>query len=264
MRLFNSTVSVQCVSEHLFSTSSAVTLIAWNEPWWEYLYHEAFQVGLVVKNPPVNAGDIDVGLIPGLVRFRGGGHSNPLQYSCLENPLDWGARWAIVHRIAQSQTLLKWLSTYWHWQGLTIRVYFLPKGKFLNISQHTADPSNHDSVYQKLMSKKPAKAYYDYVHSTYSGCLKFIMISVSNSLYACMLSCFSHVWLFVIRWTVACQGPLSMRFSRQEYWSGLSCPPLGDLCNSGIELESLMPPALAGRFLTTSTTCKDQQFIKYA
>ena len=148
-----------------FSTPSSVTLIAWNEPWWEYLHHGAFQVALVVKNPPVNAGDIkDVGLIPGLGRFRGGGHSNPLQYSCLENSSDWGAWWAIVHRIAQSRTLLKWLSTYGHWQGLTIRVYFLAKGKFLNISQHTADPGNHDSVYQKLLSKNQQKHPMMYVH----------------------------------------------------------------------------------------------------
>ena len=48
--------------------------------------------------------------------------------------------------------------------------------------------------------------------------------------------------------------PLSMGFSRQEYWSGLPCPPPGDLSNWGIELESLMSPALAGRLFTTSAT----------
>ena len=45
----------------------------------------------------------------------------------------------------------------------------------------------------------------------------------------------SHVWLFATLWTVARQAPLSMGFSRQEYWSGLSCPPLGDLPKPGIE-----------------------------
>ena len=44
-----------------------------------------------------------------------------------------------------------------------------------------------------------------------------------------MLSCFSHVWLFVILWTIVSQAPLSMGFSRQEYWSGLPCPPLGHI-----------------------------------
>ena len=63
------------------------------------------QVALVVKNLPANAGDvIDAGSIPGLGRSPGGGHGNPLQYSCLENPMDRGAWWAKVHRVTQSQT----------------------------------------------------------------------------------------------------------------------------------------------------------------
>ena len=63
------------------------------------------QVALVVKNLPANAGDvIDAGSIPGLGRSPGGGHGNPLQYSCLENPVDRGAWWAKVHRVTQSQT----------------------------------------------------------------------------------------------------------------------------------------------------------------
>ena len=60
---------------------------------------------LVVKNPPANAGDLRVmDLIPGWGRFPGGGHGNPLQYSCLENPMDRGAWWATVHRVSKSQT----------------------------------------------------------------------------------------------------------------------------------------------------------------
>ena len=66
---------------------------------------------LVVKNPPAHAGDIrDVGSIPGLGRSPGGGHGNPLQYSCLENPMDRGAWQATIHRVAMSQTQLKRLS----------------------------------------------------------------------------------------------------------------------------------------------------------
>ena len=65
-------------------------------------------VVLTVKNPPVNAGDIrDVGLIPGLGRSPGVGNGNPLQYSCLENPMDRGTWQATVHRAAQSWTCLK-------------------------------------------------------------------------------------------------------------------------------------------------------------
>ena len=62
-----------------------------------------------------------------------------------------------------------------------------------------------------------------------------------------------HVQYFVTPWTVAHQAPLSMGFSRQEYWSGLQFPPPGDLPNTGIKPASLMSPALAGRFFTTST-----------
>ena len=69
-----------------------------------------------------------------------------------------------------------------------------------------------------------------------------------------MLNRFSHVRLFATLWTIACQAPPSMGFSRHEYWSGLPCPPPGDLPGPVIELTFLMSPALAGRFFTTSTT----------
>ena len=65
----------------------------------------------MVKNPPANAGDIkDVGAIPGSGRPPGGGHGNPFQYSCLENPVDRGAWQAMGHRVAKSWTRLKRLS----------------------------------------------------------------------------------------------------------------------------------------------------------
>ena len=68
-------------------------------------YFWAFQVVLEVKNSPAKAGDIrDTGSIPGLGWFPGGGHGNPLQYSCLENPMDRGAWWATVHGVAESDT----------------------------------------------------------------------------------------------------------------------------------------------------------------
>ena len=70
----------------------------------------------------------------------------------------------------------------------------------------------------------------------------------------CMLSHFSHIWLFVTPWTIAHQAPLSMGFSRQEYWSGLPCPPLGDLSDPGIKPTSLMSPVLTVGFFTTSST----------
>ena len=65
---------------------------------------------------------------------------------------------------------------------------------------------------------------------------------------------FSHVQLLATPWTVACQAPLSIGFSRQEYWSGLPCP-----LNPGIESVSFTSPALAGGFFTTTAT----QWSKY-
>ena len=67
---------------------------------------------LVVKNPSANAGDSrDIGLMPGSKRSPGGGHGNPPQFSCLENPTDRGAWQATVHVAAESQT---WLSEHTH------------------------------------------------------------------------------------------------------------------------------------------------------
>ena len=74
-------------------------------------FHEipwAPQVALAVKNPPASAGEVrDVGSIPGSGRSLGGGHGDPLQYSCLENPRDEGAWWAAIYGVAQSWTRLK-------------------------------------------------------------------------------------------------------------------------------------------------------------
>ena len=70
----------------------------------------------------------------------------------------------------------------------------------------------------------------------------------------CVRCRFSRVRLYATLWTVAWQAPLSMGFSRQEYWSGLPCPPQGDLPDPGIEPEPMcLTSAMADRFLTTST-----------
>ena len=80
-------------------------------------------------------------------------------------------------------------------------------------------------------------------------CLSYVHEHIKN-----MLSHFSCVLLFVTLWAVACQAPLSMGFSRQEHWSGLSCPSPGDLPDPWIEPESLTSLALANVFFTTSAT----------
>ena len=67
--------------------------------------HWASQVELVVKDLPAKAGDIrDMSSIPGSGRFPGEGNSNPIQHSSLDNPMDGGTRWAIVHEVTKSQT----------------------------------------------------------------------------------------------------------------------------------------------------------------
>ena len=74
----------------------------------------------------------------------------------------------------------------------------------------------------------------------------YIYIHIYNVVYL-----LSHIQLCATLWTVAHQTPLSMEFSRQEYWSGLQWPPPVDLSNAGIKPTSLTSPALAGSFFTT-------------
>ena len=79
----------------------------------------------------------------------------------------------------------------------------------------------------------------------------FQVYSKVIQLYIVCAQLLSHVLLFVAPWTVACQAPLSMGFSSQEYWSGLSLPLPGDLPHPGTEPTSFASPALAGAFFIT-------------
>ena len=74
--------------------------------------------------------------------------------------------------------------------------------------------------------------------------------------HTCMLSRFNCVWLFMTLWAVACQALLSMGFSRQDYWSGLPCPPPRDLPDPGIKSSPLMFPALSYGFFTAGTNAR--------
>ena len=85
---------------------AAATINIFERNWGE-------KVALAAKNLPASAGDLrDAGSIPGSGRSPGGGHGNPLQYSCLEHPMDRGAWQVIAYSVAKSQTWLKWLSTH--------------------------------------------------------------------------------------------------------------------------------------------------------
>ena len=103
-----------CFVFFFFLLGFVTLLINFRCSFWNRLTDKgASRVVLVVKNLPANAGDMgDAGLIPGWGSSPGGGHGNPLQYSCLENPMDRGAWQAAVHRAAKSWTLLKQLSTH--------------------------------------------------------------------------------------------------------------------------------------------------------
>ena len=79
-------------------------------------------------------------------------------------------------------------------------------------------------------------------------------LTISWKVPLCMLSCFSLVCLSVTPWSVACQAPLSMGFSKQEYWSGFPCLLPGDRPNPGTEPASLMSHASTGRCFTSSAT----------
>ena len=79
-----------------------------------YWYYRGFPGGSVVKNPPANAGD--EGSVPGLGRSPGGGNGNPLQYSCLRNPMDSGGWQASVHEIAKGLDTTSWLNNNWYYR----------------------------------------------------------------------------------------------------------------------------------------------------
>ena len=99
----------------------------------------ASQVALAIKNPPANAGDIrNTGLIPGSRRSLGGRHGNPCQYSCLENSMDRGAWRATVHRVAWSQTQLKWLSTHAYPTAFVL-LFLLHFSSQRNIKRHQSE-----------------------------------------------------------------------------------------------------------------------------
>ena len=85
-----------------------------------------------------------------------------------------------------------------------------------------SDVQHNDSQFEKII--------YSFIVIT-----KYWLYSLCCTIYVWMLSHFSHVRLFVTLWTAAHQAPLSMGFSRQEYWRGLPCPPPGDLPDPGIE-----------------------------
>ena len=176
------------------------------------------------KESACNAGDL--GLIPGLGRSPGGGHGNPLQYSCLENPMDRGAWQATDHEVPKSQTQLTKHTTEW----LSTAQEYLCKGHLSKFWPWLGLPS---------VLNPPAASQFPPIwpKALLFGCTPWQGILVP----VCVCGSHSVLSDSVTPWTVAHQAPLSMGFSRQEYWSGLPFPSPGDLPYPGIEPSS---PAL--------------------
>ena len=149
--------------------------------------------------------------------MAGKGNDPPLQYSCLENPMDGGAWWAAVPGVAKSRTRLKRLSSSRRWWMLRswadlMRRYATGSKKNLNIW-----PTGRRSSYK------------------HSG----LSVVIDRGLYLNRKCIFSCIRLFAAPQTEAHQAPLSMEFPRQENWSGVLSPPPGDLPHvSGISCIS--------------------------
>ena len=111
---------------------------------------------------------------------------------------------------------------------------------------------------QKIsVKKKERKSVYNFVLCLCimsHACSRWTGEILFHLYYACMLCYVSRVQFCVSIWTIACQAPLPMGLFQQERWSGLPCPPAGDLRYPRMEHASLTCPVLAGGFITTSAT----------
>ena len=88
----------------------------------------------MLKNPPANAEDVSLRFDLWVGKIPGGGHGSPLQYSCLENPMDRGAWWATVHGVTKSQTSLKRLRTHVSGEGNTKGALQITGGKIFSFN----------------------------------------------------------------------------------------------------------------------------------
>ena len=143
----------------------------------------------------------DLGSIPGLERSSGEGNGYPLQYSGQENSMD-----CLVHGVTKESDRTEQLSLYQ-------KIFFFLIHKW----------------------KCPAHLISNFCFRIMAYSSNFTSTLQNNIQQLCCAVVLSRVQLFAIPWTIVHQAPLSMEFSRQEYWSGLSFPTPGDLPNPGIE-----------------------------
>ena len=151
----------------------------------------------MVKNPPANAGDTkDAGLIPGLGRSSGGGNGNPLQYSCLENPVDRGVWWATVCGVPKRRTQpSNWARMCYQFCILFLLIYLAVLG--LSCGKCSLFCSCYCCGIQTLsFSMQNLVPCPGIEPRPWQWKCQFL----TND--AFMISCFSRVWLFVMLWTV--------------------------------------------------------------
>ena len=127
----------------------------------------------------------------------------------------------------------------WHWHISILTMYSAWRIPW------TKEPGGLQSVESQSVG-------HDLVTNSCTLCKSKMM----TKYFSCMLSYFSCVLLFVILWTLACQAPLSIRFSRKEYWNGLPCPPPWDLPDTGVEPVSFKSPTLKADSLSTESPWK--------
>ena len=164
------------------------------------------------------------------VSVDGEGNGTPLQYSCLENPMDGGAWWAAVHGVAMSQTRLNDFT-------LTFRFHALEKEMAIHsgVLAWRIPGMGKPGELPSIGSHRVRHDWSDLAAAaTVSVELSMIRLKVK-------VKSLSRVRLFATPWTVVYQAPPSMGFSRQECWIGLPLPSPGDLPHPGIEPGS---PAL--------------------
>ena len=156
-------------------------------------------MALVIKNPPANAGNVrDTGSVIGPERSPGGGQGNPLQYSCLENPM-------------MQRSLLGY--SLWGHKESDMTVIEQGRGGTRILTQ---------------ICPIPKALFVSYTLKTLIFVMFLPICLLLNLIHICVLNHFSLVRLFETLWAVAHKAPLSLGFSRQEYWSGLLCPPPGE------------------------------------
>jgi len=156
-------------------------------------------------------------LIPRWGRSPRVGNGTPLQFSCLENSMDRGGWWATVFWVTRSQTRLSvHTQTHTHTYGRFSLIYIIPAAaKLLQSCLTLCDPTDGSPPGSPVPGILQA------------GTLEWVAISFSNAWkWKVKAKLLSRVRLVVTPWTAAYQAPPSMRFSRQEYWSGVPLPSL--------------------------------------